>query len=408
MDLNGRTQRVGLMRRHVRGRLDTITFEYDDAWLNNQNRFALEPALQLMPGAFSALSNQSLFGPIGDSAPDTWGRGLMRRAERFRADRENRTVRTLAEADCLLGVMDAARSGALRFRRVGEDAFQAPANTGVPALVELPRLLSITERIMRDEETEEDLHLIFAPGSSLGGARPKSSVIEGQGQLSIAKFPRENDEYDLERWEEVALRLAERAEIETPHHRLITVLGESVLLSRRFDRVGDVRIPFLSALAMIGAADGERGSYPELVDTLARHGTAPKSDAVALFRRMAFNVLVSNVDDHLRNHGFLLRNRTGWSLSPAYDLNPTPSDVKARILSTNIDLDDGTCSIDLVESTAGYFGMSLDRAREVLREVADATKQWRAVAGDVGIRPPHVDRMASAFEHDDLVAALAL
>ena len=408
VDLEGRTQRLGLMRRHVSGRRDTVTFEYDDAWLRNHNRFALEPALQLTPGVFSAPSNQRLFGSIGDSAPDTWGRQLMRRVERFRADRENRTVRTLAEADYLLGVMDAARSGALRFRRTGEVPFQAPANIGVPALVELPHLLRITERIMRDEETEEDLRLIFAPGSSLGGARPKSSVVEEHGQLLIAKFPRENDEYELERWEEVALRLAEKAGIETPQHQLVTVLGKAVLLSRRFDRDGDIRIPFLSALAMTGAADGERGSYPELVDALARHGTAPKSDAVALFRRVAFNVLVSNVDDHLRNHGFLLRDRTGWSLSPAYDLNPTPVDLKARILSTNIDLDEGTCSIGLVESAAGYFGMSLEQARRVLRQVADATRQWRAVAGEVGIRAAQIERMASAFEHEDLVAALAL
>ena len=408
VDLQGRTRRVGLMRRHVSGRRDTVTFEYDDAWLGNHNRFALEPALQLTPGVFSAPSNQSLFGSIGDSAPDTWGRSLMRRAERFRAGRENRTVRTLGETDYLLGVSDAARLGALRFRRVGEEVFQAPANTGVPALVELPHLLRITERIMRDEETEEDLRLIFAPGSSLGGARPKSSVVEEHGQLSIAKFPRENDEYDLERWEEVALRLAEIAGIETPQHRLVTVLGKAALLSRRFDRDGDTRIPFLSALAMTGAADGERGSYPELVDALARHGTAPKSDAVALFRRVAFNVLVSNVDDHLRNHGFLLRDRTGWSLSPAYDLNPTPVDLKARILSTNIDLDEGTCSIGLVESAAGYFGMSLEQARRVLRQVADATRQWRAVAGEVGIRAAQIERMASAFEHDDLAMALKL
>ena len=159
---------------------------------------------------------------------------------------------------------------------------------------------------------------------------------------------------------------------------------------------------------MTGAADGERGSYRELVDALARHGTAPKSDAIALFRRMAFNMLVSNVDDHLRNHGFLLRDRTGWSLLPAYDLNPTPADLKARILSTNIDLDEGTCSIGLVESVAGYFGMSLERAREVLREVAGATRQWRAVAGEVGIRPAQIECMASAFEHDDLAMALAL
>ncbi|MCY3821878.1 MAG: type II toxin-antitoxin system HipA family toxin [Gammaproteobacteria bacterium] len=407
VDLNGRTQPVGLLRRLVRGRSDTVTFEYVDAWLEDHNRFALEPALQLTPGVFSP-SNRGLFGSIGDSAPDTWGRQLMRRAERASADRENRTVRTLGEVDYLLGVTDVARPGALRFRRVGEAVFQAPANTGVPALVELPRLLRVTERMMRNEETAEDLRLILAPGSSLGGARPKSSVIEGQGQLSIAKFPKESDEYDLESWEEVALRLAERAGIETPHHGLITVLGQPVLLSRRFDRAGAIRIPFLSALAMTDASDGDRGSYPELVDALARHGATPKSDAVALFRRMAFNVLVSNVDDHLRNHGFVLRDQTGWTLSPAYDLNPTPTDVKARILSTNIDLDEGTCSIDLVESSAAYFGMRLDRAREVLREVADATKQWRDVACEVGIRSAQIERMASAFEHDDLVAALAL
>ena len=148
MDWDGWTQRVGLVRGHVRGRRDTVTFEYDHAWLNNDSCFALEPALQLTPGLFSAPSNQSLFGSIGDSAPDTWGRRLRRRAERFRADRENRTVRTLGEADYLLGVTDAVRLGALRFRRVGEVPFQAPANSGVPALVELPRLLGITERII--------------------------------------------------------------------------------------------------------------------------------------------------------------------------------------------------------------------------------------------------------------------
>lgn len=406
VDLNGPTERVGLLRRHVRRRLDAVTFEYDDAWLENDRRFALEPALQLTQGLFSPSPNHRLFGSIGDSAPDTWGRRLMQRAERLRAERERRTVRTLGEADYLLGVTDATRLGALRFRPVGETAFQAPAEVGVPALVDLPRLLRITERVLRQEETDEDLRLIFAPGSSLGGARPKASVIDKRGHLSIAKFPRETDEYDLEPWEEVALRLAERAGIATPRHRLVTVLGRKVLLLRRFDRAGHVRIPFLSALAMTGAADGERGSYPELVDALARHGSEPKTDAVELFRRMAFNVLVSNVDDHLRNHGFLMQGRNGWLLSPAYDLNPTPTDLKARVLSTNIDLDEGTCSIDLVESAAGYFGMNLARAREVVREVADATRQWRAVAGEIGVSRAQIERMASAFEHDDLAMAL--
>jgi serine/threonine-protein kinase HipA len=276
---------------------------------------------------------------------------------------------------------------------------------GVPALIDLGRLLQVTERILRDEETDEDLALIFAPGSSLGGARPKASVIDQHGQLSIAKFPKETDEYSVETWEEIALRLADRAGIVTPRHRLVEVAGKAVLLSRRFDRMGDIRIPFLSAMAMTGSVDGERGSYPELADALARHGSQAKADAKALYRRMVFNVLVSNVDDHLRNHGFLWLGHGGWSLSPAYDLNPTPTDVNARILTTNIDLDEGTCSLDLVESVAGYFGLNLVSAREVIREVAASVATWRQVARGAGARPGAIGRMASAFEHEDMTRA---
>ena len=172
--------------------------------------------------------------------------------------------------------------------------------------------------------------MILAPGSSLGGARPKASVID-DGHLSIAKFPKDADEYSLETWQEIAFRLAEGAGIETPSHRLARVAGREVLLSRRFDRARRVRMPFLSAMAITGSRDGERGSYPELADTLAQHGAYPMAQTAALFRRMAFNVLISNVDDHLRNHGFLLRDPAGWTLSPAYDLNPTPTDLKARM-----------------------------------------------------------------------------
>jgi serine/threonine-protein kinase HipA len=321
----------------------------------------------------------------------------MQRAERRLAQRERRTPRTLGETDYLLGVSDETRLGSLRFRRAGDPVFQAPARAGVPPLVELGRLLAVTERVLRDEETDEDMELIFAPGSSLGGARPKASVIDQHGRLAIAKFPKETDEYSLETWEEVA-----------PEHTLVKVAGRAVLLSRRFDRDGAVRIPFRSALSMTGALDGERGSYPELVDALAQHGAHARADAHALYRRMVFNVLVSNVDDHLRNHGFLRLGATGWSLSPAYDLNPTPVDVKARILTTNIDLDEGTCSLDLVESAAGYYGLALAKARTIIREVAAATSTWRSVASTVGARAVEITRMASAFEHDDLARATVL
>jgi serine/threonine-protein kinase HipA len=291
---------------------------------------------------------------------------------------------------------------------VGEHTFQAPTRSGVPALVELGRLLQVTERILRNEDTDDDLRLIFAPGSSLGGARPKASVMDASGKLSIAKFPKESDDYSVETWEEVALRLARQAGIATPEHRLVQVAGKAVLLSRRFDRAGGHRIPFLSAMAMLGARDGETGSYPEMVDALARHGSATRGEAQALYRRVVFNVLVSNVDDHLRNHGFLWAGGHGWTLAPAYDLNPVPVDLKARVLSTRIDLDEATCSIDLLESAAGYFGLKLAPARAIIHAVATATAQWRTVAREVGARPAEVDRMASAFEHAELTRALAL
>ena len=408
IDLEGRTRPIGLARSNrVRG-TETIVFGYDGAWLEDPDRFSLEPALVLGLGAFAPPAGFATFGSIGDSAPDSWGRRLMQRAERRLAEREGRAVRTLLESDYLLGVMDETRLGALRFRWAGDNTFQAPPRVGVPALIELGCLLQITERILRDEETDEDLRLIFAPGSSLGGARPKVSVIDQHGRLSIAKFPKETDDYCIETWEEIALRLADRAGIATPMHDLIDVAGKKVMLSRRFDRQDAIRIPFLSAMAMMGAKDGERGSYPEIVDVLAEHGAQGKTDAHALYRRVVFNVLISNVDDHLRNHGFLWLGRTGWSLSPAYDLNPVPADLKARVLATNIDLDEGTCSLDLLEAASEFFALTLAQARSVIKEVANVTATWRDTAKAVGARAAEINRMASAFEHDDLKRALTL
>ena len=408
VDLEGRTRTVGLARSNkVRGN-ETIVFEYAPEWLADPDRFSIEPALALTRGGFAPPGGQAIFGSIGDSAPDTWGRRLMQRAERRLAERESRAVRTLAESDYLLGVADETRLGALRFRRLGEDVFQAPMRAGVPALVELGRLLHGTERMLRDEESDEDLQLIFAQGSSLGGARPKASVIDQHGRLSIAKFPKETDDYSMESWEEIALRLAERSGIATPSHELLQVAGKAVLLSRRFDRAGAIRIPFLSAMAMTGSRDGERGSYPEIVDTLVKHGAQTKTDAHALYRRVCFNVLISNVDDHLRNHGFLWVGKAGWSLSPAYDLNPVPTDLKARVLTTNIDLDEATCSIDLLEAASEYFGLGLASARTIIKEVATVTATWREIAKQVRVRSAEITRMASAFEHDDLTRALAL
>jgi serine/threonine-protein kinase HipA len=408
IELDGQTHRVGLLRRNVSRRAEKVTFEYDPTWLGHPHRFPIDPSLPLTRGAFPPPKNMETPPAINDSAPDTWGRRLLRRAERRQAEKEKRTVRTLTEMDFILGVSDRARMGALRFREVGEDHFQSQSTVSVPARLGLRRLLEITERVQRDEETAEDLQDILAPGSSLGGARPKATVFDQYGNMSIAKFPKESDTYSIERWEAIALRLAAQSGIETPNHELASVAGKTVLLSRRFDRNGDRRIPYMSAMAMTGSQDGQSGSYPEIVDVMSSYAGHAKSEAEKLYRRMVFNILVSNVDDHLRNHGFLRADPSGWRLSPAFDLNPVPTDEKARVLSTNIDLDDGTCSIELAESVAGYFGLRKKQAREVIKQVAHATSQWRTVASAAGAKLSEIDRMASAFEHNDLTRALAI
>jgi len=189
---------------------------------------------------------------------------------------------------------------------------------------------------------------------------------------------------------------------------LVKVAGKPVVLSQRFDRNEQGRIPFMSAMSMTGSIDGEGGSYLDIVDALSEFGAQAKNDRIELFRRMVFNVLISNVDDHLRNHGFLMLGSNGWTLSPAYDLNPTPQDLKPRILTTNIDFDEGTCSIELVREVASFFGLNKASADQIISQVASATNCWRDVATAVGARPAEIRRMDSAFEHKDLEMALNL
>lgn len=318
VDLGGEPHLAGRLWARVRKDRESATFEYEKTWLSNPVRFSLEPALTLGPGPFHAPPDKPLFGAIGDSTPDRWGRVLMRRAERRRAEQERTAPRTLWEIDYLLQVNDEARLGALRFAEKEGGPFLAgrkPAR--IPPLIELPRLLSASERVLDDTDTEEDLRLLLAPGSSLGGARPKASVRDRDGQLAIAKFPNKGDEYNAVLWEALALKLAAKAGIETPAWKLKTAADRPVLLLRRFDRAGEARVPFLSAMSMLGARDNEPWSYMEFVDALRQHGAAPKEDIPALWRRIVFSILISNTDDHLRNHGFLYAGTQGWRIAPA-------------------------------------------------------------------------------------------
>jgi serine/threonine-protein kinase HipA len=230
-------------------------------------------------------------------------------------------------------------------------------------------------------------------------------VHDRDGQLAIAKFPRQGDEINTVLWEAVALTLAARASIVVPDWRLEYVATNPVLLLRRFDRNGEIRIPFLSAMSMLDAQDNEQRSYMEFVDVLRQHGASAIEDMHMLWRRIVFSVLISNTDDHLRNHGFLYRDTAGWRLSPAYDMNPVPSDIKPRILSTAIDLDDSTASLDLALQVASYFELSPQQALQITSEVGAAVTAWRRVSADFGLTASEINRMASAFEHSDLKQA---
>jgi len=407
VDLDGKPQLVGRLWAHVRKNKESASFEYDRMWLENPVRFSLEPALQVGPGAFHTAADTPMFGAIGDSAPDRWGRALMRRAERRRAERAGTAPRSLQEIDFLLLVDDEARQGALRFTvKEGGPFLREEEVKRIPPLVELPELLSAAEHVVEDKDTEEDLRLLIAPGSSLGGARPKASVIEKDGQLTIAKFPRRDDDYNTVAWEAAALALAAKAGIPVPESRVETVSDKQVILLRRFDRDKTVRIPFLSAMSMLGAKDRDTRSYLEIVDALRQHGAAAEEDMEQLWRRIVFSILISNTDDHLRNHGFLYAGQSGWRLSPAYDLNPVPVDVKPRILTTAINEDDGTASLDLAMSVAEYFELEKAKAKTIATQVGKAVSTWRDEAAKHGIGKSEIERMASAFEHEDLKQAI--
>ncbi len=408
IELSEATHKVGKLWFHQRGARQSATFEYDQNWLKHPEKFALDPALQLTKGVFHTTPDQILFGAVGDSAPDRWGRVLMRRAETVRAKSANEVVRTLSEADYLLGVNDEARQGALRFSLDDDDSYLMPKDKkNIPPLMDLPKLLCATERYLNDDETTEDLNILLAPGSSLGGARPKASVRDKDGHLAIAKFGKQDDEFNVVVWEAIALCLAEQSGINTANWRLETIMDKPVLILRRFDRYEGKRVPFLSAMSMLGAKDHDPHSYRDIAYAIAEHGAHPNSDLEELWRRIVFTVLISNTDDHLRNHGFLYERCKGWRLSPAYDINPTPVAIKARMLSTSIDFDDPTASIDLAFSVIDDFRIKKARAIGILKEVAQAVRQWRRIATQFGMNKKELDRMESAFEYEDLKKTLA-
>ena len=392
-----------------RQRRESASFRYDEDWLRHPGRFALEPALDLQWGAFHTEPEQRIFGVFSDAAPDRWGRRLLQRDETRRAAEAGETPRTLTEADFLLRSDDETRQGAVRFREGPGSAFLAPGGgSRIPPVGESPRLLAASRRV--DSGSDDDyagLSVLLAPGSALGGARPKASVRERDGSLALAKFPRESDEWEVPRWEAVALSLAVRAGVAAAESRLEKPGGLGVLILHRFDRDSGRRIPFVSAMTMLDAADHEQRTYTDIAEAIRRHGADPLGDLAELWRRIVFTVLISNSDDHLRNHGFL-RAPGGWRLSPAYDLNPTPADADGRYLTTAIRAGDPRASLGPALETAGYYGLDGRRAREIAGEVAAAVGGWREEEARFGVSRREQERLASAFEHGERREAAAV
>ncbi len=404
LDWQGESLLVGRLWARSKGAKETSSFEYNEAWLAHQDRFSLDPALPLAGGQFHTVG---LFNAFTDPAPDRWGRNLLLRRERRDAKAEDRPPRTLVNIDYLILVEDENRLGALRFADAGTKDFLARSDRPIPPLVRLGALLSAATRVIDDKESDNDLRLLLAPGASLGGARPKASVVDQNDRLLIAKFPSPTDDWPVPRWEATAMSLARAAGIHVPQSELHEVHDRPVFVMQRFDRdEANRRLPFISAMTALGASDGDVRSYIELLDLLRQDGVAPDQDAAELWRRMVFNVLISNTDDHLRNHGYL-REPGGWRLAPAYDLNPMPVDVKPRHHALTLDEADDASSIDTVMSVAEYFGLKLPQARQIVAEVAAAVLSWHEVADANGLTPAQIDRMASAFEHEDILKAAA-
>jgi serine/threonine-protein kinase HipA len=386
-------------------RAETATFRYSDSYLASPVSYDLDPTLPKSAGVFQSRPGKPLFSAFADSAPDRWGQNLMRREERERAAAEGRTPRSLRNGDFLLGVRDDTRQGAIRFRRPDTRDHYSMHRSAVPRMLELPRLLHAVDHL-DDAEDSRDLKDLIDAGSSLGGARPKATVIDGSGRLAIAKFPRSgSDEWDVAGWEEVQLRLARRSGITVSDSRLSLVAGRHVLIVNRFDRIPGQRTGFASALTMLEAADGEQRSYLEIAEVIERQSPSPTSDLRELYRRIIFSILTGNTDDHLRNHAFL-RQRRGWALSPAYDLNPNPH--RPDRLSTAIGLDDTRADIETALSVSGYFRLAQADARSEITAVSEATSSWRREAADLNLPRQEINLMAGAFETAQRPAANAI
>lgn len=408
---------VGALHYDQNGARERSAFVYDETWLAAPDRFALEPNLPLVAG--SQFHRKVPEGPvfhaaIADTEPDGWGRRVIlrdhaRRRQTARRGGTDAGPAQLHSMDFLLAVDDGSRVGALRFRDEG-GIFQRAAEPDrriAPPLLELRHLVSASRAVETETETAADLAYLRGRGTSLGGLRPKCTVLDDDGMLAIGKFPSVQDERAVTKGEVLAMTLAKAAGLTAASSRLVDSDGVPVALIRRFDRTPDGRrLMYVSAATLLGveAAGAEEHSYTEIVEALRVNGAAAQADIEELWRRMAFSILITNVDDHLHNHGFLHAEHGLWRLAPAFDLNPFPD--RARELKTWVSADTGPeATIDALMSVIAYFRLSLPRAKAILREVERAVAGWREAGRALGMSNRDLEDYADAFEHPEREAA---
>ncbi len=398
-----RPNKIGTLYVDVSKGKETFSFEYDSEWLKNRSfAFVLDPDLAMYNGRQFAPLDKAMFGIFSDSCPDRWGRVLMKRREAAVAKREERKPRELRESDFLLGVYDESRMGALRFSLDENGPFLSDdKDMATPPWANLRTLEEASRAFEQDENAldEKWLRQLIGPGSSLGGARPKATVEDVDGSLWIAKFPSKHDEVDSGAWEMVAHDLAELCSLNVSPAKLekFSKLG-STFLVKRFDRDNGKRIHFASAMTMLGKEDGASAadgtSYLDIVSFIKSNGGAPEKDLKEMWRRIVFNMAVSNTDDHLRNHGFILTPR-GWCLSPLYDVNPVPYGDE---LSLNVSEEDPSISVELAVETSEYYGFSKNEAEKEAQNILAVVKDnWEKLAVKYGISRSNMEYMRPAF-----------
>lgn len=387
----------------VRGS-ETYGFSYDKEWLAKYGDVFLSEDLQNYPGIQYTRPEKDIFACFSDALPDRWGRTLLNRREQIAASEEKRPVRRLTSFDYLMGIDDESRMGGFRFTETAGDKFiNCEANLRVPPLTSIRELMHAAHEIEASEEkhllpSKKWLAQLLHPGTSLGGARPKASVIDEDGNLTVAKFPSRKDDYDVGQWEHFCHVMGRKAGLNVAETSTIPGEDYHILLSKRFDRNDSgKRIHFASALTLLGLTDGDNAStgygYPDIVDFIIQHGSNVEQNLEELYRRVAFYIIVGNSDDHFRNHGFLLT-RKGWELSPAYDINPTLSYNQSLLINRST----SDSNLDILLESAGKYMLSTETAKTIIYEVKSAMKSWRSEARKLGLPQRDIDMFAPRFE----------